>query len=86
MQPVDAGALEVTELESWLDAECPCEVPHQDSTCTGVVYGVLRDVRDVQAEALEQAANNVIDLPMYPSGVQGWLGARAQAIREARSD
>lgn len=43
MQQIDAGAPEVTELESWLDAQCPCEVPHHSSTCTRVVYGVLHD-------------------------------------------
>ncbi|UXO93882.1 hypothetical protein Pan2_63 [Pseudanabaena phage Pan2] len=37
MQQIDAGALEVTELESWLDAECPCEAKHSNTTCSEVV-------------------------------------------------
>lgn len=47
--------------------------------------GILRDVRDVQAETLEQAAGAM----PHMSGENlhsRWLRARAQAIREARND
>ena len=39
----DAGLLEVVELEAWLDAECPCEIPHKASLCKGKVWGILQD-------------------------------------------
>lgn len=48
--------------------------------------GILRDVRDVQAEALEQAAGAMYGDAVVLGGVPGWLRARAQAIREARSE
>ena len=51
--------------------------------------GILRDVRDVQAEALEQAADDLTpgDDKVDDWGIQaGLLRARAQAIREARND
>lgn len=57
--------------------------------------GVLRDVRDVQAEALEQAAKAMrsgrddfyVDVALGGAGfVAEWVDARAQAIREARSE
>lgn len=47
--------------------------------------GILRDVRDVQAETLEEAAGAM----PHMSGENlhsRWLRARAQAIREARND
>lgn len=63
-----------------------------------IASGILRDVRNVQAEALEQAAGN-FPFPQDPYGgfhheslraafVQGtnWLRERAQAIREARNE
>lgn len=46
--------------------------------------GVLRDVRDVQAEALEQAADDVE--PFGYATVTNILRMRAQAIREARNE
>ena len=53
MQPVDAGALEVTELESWLDAECPCEAKHVHTPCSEVVIARIvscsRDFRCCQS-------------------------------------
>lgn len=47
--------------------------------------GILRDVRDVQAETLEEAAGAM----PHMSGENlhsRWLRARAQAIREARNE
>lgn len=51
-----------------------------------IASGLLRDVRDVQAEALEQAADAMYGGAVVLGGVPGWLRARAQAIREARND
>lgn len=51
--------------------------------------GVLHNVRDVQAEALEDAADDLTpgDDKVDDWGIQaGLLRARAQAIREARND
>lgn len=55
--------------------------------------GILRDVRDVQAETLEQAAYAMEAAPgpleKYRKAVfeeARWLRARAQAIREARNE
>ena len=55
----------------------------------------VRDVRDVQAEALEQAAKAMrsgrddfyVDVALGGAGfVAEWVDARAQAIREARNE
>lgn len=52
MQQVDAGALEVTELESWWNAECPCEAKHIKTPCSEVVIARIvscsRDFRCCQ--------------------------------------
>lgn len=37
MQQVEAGTVEVTELESWLDVECPCEAIHTRTACSVLV-------------------------------------------------
>lgn len=37
MQHIETGAGEVTELESWLDVECPCEAKHSNTVCSEVV-------------------------------------------------
>ena len=52
MQQVDAGVLEVAELESWLDAECRCEAKHVQTPCSEVVIARIvacsRDFRCCQ--------------------------------------
>lgn len=57
MQQVEAGVVEVTELESWLDAECPCEFIHKTRTvCTVLVValmvGCTKQVRVCQSAAI----------------------------------
>lgn len=37
-----AGVTEVTELESWLDRECGCEIQHEIRPCSFRAVAVLR--------------------------------------------
>lgn len=77
------GAVQVSRAESLSKADA------------AIASGVLRDVRDVQAEALEEAARHIhptnreSDWTDYAKGLgrgADLLEFRAQAIREARND
>lgn len=84
---VDKRAL-VSEMQSigtWWHVAGNDGPVHPDYMVDALVdSGVLRDVRDVQAEALEQAADDIEPLG-YGATVTNILRMRAQAIREARS-
>ena len=71
MQTIDAGRVEVTDLEAWLEHECGCEPPHNYTPFSGeVVYYSLGTLCGMGRKVCKNAGDS--DLMMLAERPFDW--------------